>query len=145
MISDIETYNQLTVQGSLSQLDIIREFVSTNAIGCGFDDNTANSLALAVDETCTNLIRHAFKNNPDRGINISVEHDDSHFIIKIRDKAEPFDINLAPNVNLKEYLRKMKSGGLGIQIIKMVIDDVEYLPKNSANPQNTLILKKRLV
>jgi serine/threonine-protein kinase RsbW len=144
MISDIETYNQLTVPGIFSQLDAIREFISSNAISFGFDEKTANSLALAVDETCTNLIRHAFKKNPDKDISISIEHDSEDFIISIRDKANPFDINSAPAVNLKEYLKKMKSGGLGIQIIKMVIDDIEYIPKNSTNSENTLILRKRL-
>jgi serine/threonine-protein kinase RsbW len=145
MISNIDTYNQLTVPGIFSQLDVIREFVSSNALNFGFDAKTANSLALAVDETCTNLIRHAFKNNHDKDINISIEFSGNDFIITIRDRAESFNINTAPEVNLKEYLKKMKSGGLGIQIIKMVIDDIKYIPKKSANSNNTLILKKHLV
>lgn len=143
MIFDADTYQNLTVPAVYDELSHIREFIVDNADEYGFDSATANRLALAVDETCTNLIKHAFRKNPQYLISISIDKKDDFFAVIIKDKAEPFDMNSVGKVNLPDYFRKMKSGGLGIQIIKTVIDEIQYYSSREVEgDENILVLKK---
>lgn len=144
MISEYETYSQLTVASLYDELVRVREFIHSNAIDFGFDPSVANKLALAVDETCTNLIKHAYKHDSHKNIKISIEKEKETFIIIIKDKAEPFNLKDTPHVDFIDYFKKMKSGGLGIQLIKMIIDEIDYIPGDINNPENTLIFKKKL-
>lgn len=136
--------NEILVSGSFEQLDTIRNFVDKNATGFGFDNKQTNQLVLAVDETCTNLIKYSFNNQKDNYIKISISHETNNFIIKVLDNAEPFDLTQKHKINMNTYLKKMQSGGLGIHLIKLIIDEIQYIPKNGSSDENMLILKKRI-
>jgi anti-sigma regulatory factor (Ser/Thr protein kinase) len=88
----------------------------------GFSEKDCDKICLAVDEACSNVIRHSYKERPDGEIIIKCSFDSGRLSISIRDFGEKFDAKeiqpLDPN--------KVKPGGLGVHMIKSVMDEVEY-------------------
>ncbi len=88
----------------------------------GLSKEESGSIILAVDEACSNIIKHSYKNNPDRKIDLTIQLESKCLTIFILDDGIKFDINLIKTRNPNE----IKPGGLGIYIIKQAMDIVEY-------------------
>jgi serine/threonine-protein kinase RsbW len=124
------------------QLEDVRSFVSEAARQFGFSDEGISNIILAVDEACTNIIKHAYQNAPDKEIEIRIVREKNTFEVRIFDKGKSFDPALLRNPDLKEFLAQHRRGGLGVYLMKKLVDDVEYhfVPGHS----NEVRLKKNL-
>jgi anti-sigma regulatory factor (Ser/Thr protein kinase) len=144
MIYKNEICCSLVVASSYDELANIRDFIHYHAIEFGFSIEITQKIVLAVDEACTNLIKYGYCQDDNQTIKIFIEYDKNAFIIKIMDTSESFNPKDRPDTDVKTYIRQMLKGGLGIQIIKLVIDEIDYIPANIDNNENVLILKKFL-
>lgn len=105
-----------------------REMVSCIAQRVGFDDMSCSKIALAVDEAMCNVIRHGYKRATDRPIWVTVvprraEGDTPGRIeIIIEDEADQVD----PARIAGRALDDVRPGGLGVHIMREVMDEVEY-------------------
>lgn len=136
--------DQVTFRSDYAELQRIREYIMKIALSFGFDDSEANKISLAVDEACSNLIKYAYRLDKDRTIRLIVETNKKKFIVKIIDDGSPFDPLEVPPQNMKEYIEKLRKGGLGIHIIRSVMDEISYFPSNKSQPENVLKLQKTL-
>ena len=136
--------NHIYVFSDFEELTKIRKFVTTHAVDFGFSEDEAQKIALAVDEACTNLIQHSFKYDRGRQFSIQIETGVNMFTVNILDDGKPFNPLDAKTPNLKKYLREYKRGGLGIPIMKKVMDEISYTPSGDSNSRNILKLKKVL-
>jgi serine/threonine-protein kinase RsbW len=126
----------------VEELSRIRDFVYNRAIHYGFADEEAQKISLAVDEACSNLIKHAFKFDRERQIQVEIEIGKKYFTVKIMDDGVPFNPLSVTEPDMKEYFNEFKRGGLGILIMRKVMDKISYTPSSSKNKKNTLLLKK---
>lgn len=119
----------------------IKDFVQRvcDAAGCS-NKETAN-IKLAVDEACTNIIRHTYKGREDGKIILEMSIGFADLKIKIVDHGQAFDFRSIKDPDLNRYVDIGKKGGLGIWLIKKVMDDVQY---RSYPGRNELILYRRL-
>ena len=133
------TYN-LKIAGITENLEIVREFIHKLAIKAGFEEETAGQIELAVDEACTNVIRHAYKNDHRRKIDIKVILDTDKMQICISDKGKGFNPDALPKPDLRAYVESSKRGGLGIHLMRSLMDQVQF----EFNPpkRNTVTLTK---
>ena len=125
MKSKTEKFN-LKIPSVTENLYLIREFVIKIASKAGFDAEVQEQIALAVDEACTNVIKHAHKYDAKRSIDINVELDSQKMKITIIDKGEGFDLEKLPTPDLKKFAKESRHGGLGIYLMKTLMDDVQY-------------------
>jgi len=116
----------LKIESKTDRLIDVREFVSAAARECGFDDENVSKIALAIDEACTNVIKHAYNFDPNREISISVRRGNKKFEVKIADSGKQFDPSGVSSPDMKEYLSHYRRGGLGIFLMKSLMDKVEY-------------------
>ena len=144
MVKVKDKYNEICAIGNYKELGRIRDFIKHKAEGFGFDGDEINNICLAVDEACSNLIRHAFNFDSKRKICIKIEVDNNAFIVNVIDNGKPFNPLEATLPNMKEYIAKPKRGGLGLMIMMSIMDDISYIPSNETNPNNILKLKKLL-
>lgn len=117
----------LIVKSRTENLSKIREFVSSNASEAGFSKDEIDNIILAVDEACTNVIKHAYKYSPDEDIMIEIKYNKSAFTVTIEDKGISFDPNLIPSPDLQKYHREHRVGGLGMYLMKTLMDEVKYM------------------
>jgi len=79
-------------------------------------------IILAVDEACSNIIKHGYKNDYNRKIDLNIKLETNLLTISIIDNGIRFDKNSIKTRDINE----IKPGGLGIYIINQVMDRVEY-------------------
>ncbi len=116
----------LRIPSQTEKLNMAREFVADAAKVFGFKEDDVNNIALAVDEACTNIIKHAYSYAADKQIDIVVSMKKPEFEILIEDHGKHFNPNQIPVPNMKEYMSHYKRGGLGMYLMKKLMDKVEY-------------------
>jgi anti-sigma regulatory factor (Ser/Thr protein kinase) len=95
----------------------------------------------AVDEACTNIIKYAYSG--DSGIiTITSELQDKDFVVTIRDRGKPFDPSSVPPPDVSTDLDKRRIGGLGMYLMRKLMDDVSY--SFDTNKGNILVMRKTL-
>ncbi|MBI3260048.1 MAG: ATP-binding protein [Ignavibacteriae bacterium] len=145
MVAILNTHNnQISASGSTAELEKIREFVGAQALLFGFQEVDAFQIALAVDEACSNLIRHSYHNDNNRQFVVKIEQNNGELIIQVMDNGDSFNPMSVPEPDMEEYFKKFKRGGLGVQIMRKVMDKIEYLPAQTSTALNILSLTKRL-
>jgi len=116
----------LTIESRTERLIAVREFVSSAARSFGFGDEDVSKIALAVDEACTNIIKHAYRFDPSGSISVTVRGRNGSFEVTIRDTGREFDPAGVPAPNMKEYLARYRRGGLGMYLMRSLMDEVKY-------------------
>jgi len=104
----------------------------------GFAKLDCSKITLAVDEACSNVIRHAYMNRPGQPIIVTCRIGETHLEITVQDYGEPVDINRIKPRPLDE----IRPGGLGVYIIRSVMDEVSY--SNLPDIGNRLVMRKIL-
>jgi serine/threonine-protein kinase RsbW len=111
-----------------ANLEIAREFVARIAKNIGFSDENIHRIELAVDEASTNVIKHAYKqsNSNQKQLIIEVTSFEDRIEIDVIDSGKGFDPDKIKTPEMDIYLKRMKRGGLGLYLIKTLMDKVEY-------------------
>jgi len=134
--------NKLKINSHLKNLRKVREFVRKNAIKFGFDEIEAEKIVLAVDEVCTNSIKHSYKNKPEGEIKIEIKEDKDKFAIIISYGGLPFDpssVKIESPVEKFKRIGKVRREKLGMFIVHSFMDEVKYETKGS---ENVVVLTK---
>ena len=133
---------EIVVKSTTDNLAMIRDFIKNTTSELGVPDEIIGKIILAVDEACTNIIKHAYKNSPDGQIFISTLFADSKFSITITDEGQHFDPGKIPVPDLNEYYKQKRVGGLGMFLIKKLMDEVNY--STLSGNKNRVVLVKYL-
>ncbi len=124
-------------------LDEIREFVGEIARAGGFGDKDIYNIQLATDEAASNIIEHAYENQPEGILELSCGMQGDGIKIILIDHGEPFDPAAIPMPDLKADLSDRKIGGLGIFLMRKLMDEVSYEPKPDKSNVLTMVKHKR--
>ncbi len=118
----------------------LRETLDEQAVSPEMRDQ----LVLAVDEACTNIIRHAYCgaidcDGTDDTISLLLTRERDMLVFELRDEAPPVD----PDKITARDLGECQPGGLGVPFIRTLMDDWELQPAPGGNG-NILRMRKRL-
>jgi len=133
---------ELIVKSRTENLSEIRQFVSSGAILIGMPVNIIDNIILAVDEACTNIIKHAYKYFPEGEIIIRLKFSSEKFTVIIIDHGVPFKPETVPDPDLQRYYRQHRVGGLGMFLMKSLMDEVKYV--SVPGKYNQVLLSKKL-
>jgi len=133
---------ELRVKSRTENLSEIRDFVSREARLAGIPEATVENIILAVDEACTNIIKHAYKLSPEGEIIIKIDYDKEKFTVTIMDYGKSFEPERVPLPDLQKYYREHRVGGLGMYLMKSLMDDVEYI--SVPGEYNQVLLSKNI-
>lgn len=104
------------------------------------DEQALFQCRLALDEACTNIIEHAYANDPAGEIEVVVKVGDGICAIHLIDFGEAYDPAQVSSPPIGEGIEKASPGGLGLYLMRTVMDEVYY----SSSPRgNRLIMVKR--
>jgi serine/threonine-protein kinase RsbW len=124
-------------------LDEIREFVGKIARAGGFSSKDIHNIQLATDEAASNIIEHAYESVKNGVLEISCGVEDGAITIIMVDYGKSFDSSAIPLPDLKADLSERKIGGLGIFLMRMLMDEVHY--ESRRDKSNIITLIKRRV
>ena len=131
----------LTFPARFEFLDEIREYVAQVARAGGFTEKAIYSLQLAADEAASNIIEHAYAGISDASLYISCDMQKDELIITMRDTGKPFDSSNVKQPNLKSDLSEREIGGLGVYLMRKLMDEVRY--ESNSKTGNLLTMIKR--
>jgi len=125
---------QYNIGCSLSNLKGIREFIRTSLKDQHVPEIELSAIVLALDEMCSNLMIHAHHCNPDHLLELHIEiPTKGKFIFEIIDDGSVFDINEFHEPELGNLVHQKRKGGLGIRLVKAIMDNVEYMKRDEKN------------
>lgn len=115
---------ELSLSSDAAAMIFVRTLMEKAAELCGFDEKQAGGIVLAVDEACTNVIRHQYDGRGDGRIDLTAEVDEAAAALRIiiRDYGPLRDAALFHGRRLDE----VRPGGLGLHLIRQVMDEVKY-------------------
>jgi serine/threonine-protein kinase RsbW len=105
----------------------------------GDGESFAHNLNVVLTEAMVNAIKHANAADPDKEVQICISISENELEIRVYDTGQGFDLNSIPNPSFDTDCPEEK--GLGIFIIRALMDSVVY---RKANGGNVLEMKKSL-
>ena len=123
---------KLTVKTDHRLLLPVLSFVKNLAVDFGFGADDADKLMVVTEEACKNVVKHAFKDEPDACFDIIVSKRDGRFVIGIEDKGLPFDFDSEENDKPK---------GFGLTIINEYTDEIKFVNLGQNGKRIELIKK----
>ncbi len=121
-----------------SQMEDIRSSIRDVLADSDLTTKDVNSVLLALEEGCTNVIRHAYLYGPGT-IRIKVKLYPGKVQFSIFDRGRAFDFDHSDVPNLDRYVKTGRKGGLGLYLIRKMMDSVDY---HSRDGENELRMEK---
>lgn len=122
-------------------MDEIRDLVAEVAREGGFSEKEVYSLQLAADEAASNIIEHAYAGVSNASLDVTCDCAGDELTITMRDNGKPFDPSKVKQPNLKADLSERQIGGLGIYLMRKLMDEVHY--EANSRTGNILTMTKR--
>ncbi|MHB2153749.1 SpoIIE family protein phosphatase [Calditrichota bacterium GD2] len=124
---------EITIPAQMSYLTQVRDFIERIGKKFRFDDKIINSFKLVVDEACTNIIRHGYRDIKNGEITIKAIIRRLSLTIIIIDQGISYDPRQANTPDLDKYIKIGKKGGLGILMMRKLMDDMQYAVTERGN------------
>jgi serine/threonine-protein kinase RsbW len=125
---------QYNIGCSLTNLKGIRDFVRNSLKGHPIAEVEVSAIVLALDEMCSNLMIHAHHCNPDHMLELHIDTNrNDQIVFEIVDDGSVFDINQFHTPELDNLVHEKRKGGLGIRLVKSIMDSIEYTTRNGKN------------
>ena len=123
----------IRLHNEIGQIRKLTDFVEGIAEELQMEPGLAFSVNLALEEAVTNVILYAYTKGTNGYVDIDViQHDDTvQFIIS--DGGKPFDPTAVPDADVTLKAEDRKIGGLGIFLVRKIMDEVHYEHKNGRN------------
>jgi sigma-B regulation protein RsbU (phosphoserine phosphatase) len=121
------------------QLKHVRSVVREVLEQTGCDDESRLKIVLALDEACTNVIRHAYGGDEDGDIVLQISRERDDLVFRVRDFADPIDRSRVRPRDLDD----IRPGGLGVHFIYEIMDQTTFLDPPDGDG-NLLVMRKRI-
>lgn len=131
----------LRLIADVHSLEQIRSYVTRACQALGLNSDDVWAVQLATDEACSNVLVHAYAGQPGV-LEVRVEGEPEGIRITIRDWGDPFDPEAVPEPDLTLPLEKRKVGGLGVYMMRKLMDEITY--DFDAEQGNTLVMLRTI-
>ncbi|GAB4277335.1 MAG: ATP-binding protein [Candidatus Rifleibacteriota bacterium] len=131
------THLKMQVQGSSETLALIRRVIAASVQHLKLAAATLNDIKLATTEACTNVIKHAYKFDDSMSFELEIKTSAEIFAVEVFYEDPGFIPENIPVPDLKE----IKEGGLGVFIIRNIMDHVDYQTDQQTGKVKLLMVK----
>jgi len=134
-----QTEVRLFTAVSQNDLPAIRAFVEKTAVSFGGTPDAISELVVSTNEAITNILNHGYHHHAG-DIEMMVARQKDRLIIRLRDRAYPFDPTTVPKPDITQPLAERTPGGLGVHMMREFTDELSY--RTTKNGENELIMIK---
>lgn len=107
-------------------LNMLHQLTKHLANATGFESSEAEKIALAVDEAATNVIQHAYGGEPGHEIEVHFDPEGESLDIVILHGGKALSSVPVPEFDLDQLVAERRTGGLGLTIMRQMMDKVEH-------------------
>ena len=125
---------ELTIEATLENITAVTDFVNGQLEDYDCSLKAQMQIDIAIDELFSNIARYAY--DPKTGpatVQVEVQEDPMAVIITFIDHGKPYDPLSGKDPDLTIPLEERNEGGLGVFLVKKVMDDVRYEYKEGRN------------
>lgn len=122
----------LSVPGTLSGVRLAIQAFDRFCRAHGLSNGAAWRFPLALDEILSNIVRHGLAGRP-ASIDLTFSVDTEYVAIEIVDEADAFNPLLAPPADTSSPLEERAPGGLGITLVRQLMDETAYERRDARN------------
>lgn len=120
-----DTY-RLSIRNRLEDMQQLQPFVDRVAEIWGIDEQKRFRLNLALDEAVANVVKYAYPQGHDGNIELVAKRSSNQIIFILSDSGQPFDPTASVTVDTTLGIEERPIGGLGIHLIKQMMDQVSF-------------------
>lgn len=131
---------ELNIPAKMENLEIMIQFILETIENTPNKDKLSGKLRLVSEEILVNIINYAY---PEKlgNVYINTELLNNTLVLKIIDEGIKFDPLERQNPDITIPLEERTIGGLGIFMVKNIMDEISYSYENN---KNILTMKKKL-
>jgi len=118
----------LCVNSHAAALPKVREAVRGAARAAGFDEESVHHLILAIDEAMANVIKHGYEGRSDQPVEIELRCTREAQLVGLAVTIRDYGRQVHPDSIDGRPLNDVRPGGLGVHIIRTIMDRVTYCP-----------------
>lgn len=132
---------EIRITNNLDEVGVLAEFIEALGAELSLSMETTMHINLALEEAVCNIIMYAYPQEEEHEIILKTTATEQQLIFLLTDNGLSFDPTSAPDVNLDIPAEERQIGGLGIFLIRRIMNEVTYQRLDNAN---LLIMKKNL-
>lgn len=136
-LPDDAVFIKLRLNGNSDTLALVRKVIDAAVGHLSIKANLLNDLKLATTEACTNVIRHAYKFDALKFYDIEIKISGNLLMVELLYNDPNFNPEKIPVPDLK----KMNEGGLGVYIIRNIMDYVKYTTDSESGSVSLKMVK----
>ena len=137
-----DTLNEtLLIKNHIKDVEQLNVFVGNITQQLGYEEDEARCIRLAVEEAVVNVISYAYSEGQEGDISIVAQANSKRLQFIITDSGIPFDPTEASQVDITLPAEERRIGGLGIHLVRELMDSINYERENG---KNILTLVKKI-
>lgn len=126
-------HRQLTLPNDINTISQLSEFVDAICEEAAVDMATTMELNLALEEAVVNVMSYAYPEGTVGTVVISAQNDGRQLVFTLSDSGKPFDPTAKAEVDTTLSAEERPIGGLGIHLIRRIMDRVAYERRDNRN------------
>lgn len=117
---------KLIIKNEISELNKVAIFVEELGEILNFTPDWVFNMNLVLEEAISNVILYAYPKEEQQEISLLAKISDHNLIFVLTDNGKEFDPTLTPDADVTLSAEERQIGGLGIYLIRQIMDKVEY-------------------
>ena len=132
---------KLVIKNEISEIAKLSLFVEELSEELDLSPDLTFNLNLVLEEAVVTVINYAYPKNESQEISLSAQKIDDNLYFVLTDSGKEFDPTQVPDADISLSAEDRQIGGLGIFLIRQIMNKVEY---QRIDGKNVLTLKKQL-
>jgi len=117
---------RLVIPSQTRYLNLVTNLAKRASMVVGLDDAAAAKVSIAVDEAVTNIIIHAYRNDPSQKVEIELQFVSGSLEVHLWHTGQGLREDQISLPDPSEYVRRPRKGGLGLLLMSRFMDEVRF-------------------
>ena len=132
---------KLVIKNDISEINKLAVFIEELSEELVLTPELTFNLNLVLEEAVSNVIYYAYGEEKQKEISLTAKMSENNLIFVLTDSGNEFDPTKAPDVDITLSAEEREIGGLGIFLIRQIMNIVEY---QRIDGKNVLTMGKQL-
>jgi len=117
---------RLVIPSQTRYLNLVTNLAKRASLAAGFDDAASAKVSIAVDEAVTNIIVHAYENDPEKKVEVSLRFSNNSLVVSLAHRGNGLRSEDVKLPDPKDYIKHPRKGGLGLLLMSRFMDEVHF-------------------
>lgn len=132
----------IIIANEISEIGKLNAFIEEIGNEFSLGPDVVFNLTLVLEEAVVNIINYAYPKEDHEWIYLSARMHDDSIVLVLTDTGKEFDPTMAPDADISLSADEREIGGLGIFLIRQIMNEVKY---ERIEGKNILILQKKIL